>query len=206
MSEPGSELCYALIARPSAAMATVRRTSATRIAMAIVVLALVSQHVAGALFDVPPANRFLWTLVVVGSFVVKVVMAAALWLTLTLTCHAVARLMGGYSEIGRCFSLLGLSAAPLALGTPLALLARASGAGGALFYANIALPLLALWALVLAVIGLREVYRLGPASAVISVLLPPVVLIAGGGALSFLGLLYVARVLGGLSEVFTALL
>jgi hypothetical protein len=199
MDEQATNICYALLTRPSDAMLEARRSRQWGLATLIVALALLSTRVASAVLDGPHSAPLMGGVFFVVALVFCAVLTLAAWLALAVTCHAVAGLLGGHGSLGSCFSVLGLSAAPFVLATPLAILLRLTHAHW-LVYAGLVFPLLCLWALVLAVIGIRQAYRLGGPLAFISLAIPPVLLVTGGTAIALFWVAALGRVLAGFIE------
>ena len=204
MAVAASNVFYSLIFRPAEAMSAVRWKNQVLLALVIVAGALISHQVAITVLASPYPSVALPAVVMLGSLAFKAAVAVILWLALTVMCHGVAQMMGGRGKIGMCFSVLGMSAMPFLFSTPAALLMTVLGAGDSLVYALFVLPLLWIWAVVLAVTGIRQTYEVSGASAFLCVALPPAILAGGGAALSFLGLVHLISIIEGIGELMIA--
>ena len=101
------------------------------------------------------------------------VLGAMHWLLAASLMHAVASALGGTGRVGNMMQVVGASSLPGVFCTPAALLCMAPRSGGVqmlglLFAASV----LAFWTFCLLVLGVCRTYRLGAASAALSVLTP----------------------------------
>jgi len=166
-------LVYGLIVRPGEAMTRASRSFSWRAGLVVLLVATVSWHFASAMLF----HNILPSFAVGFVFLlpVRAVLVIAVWVVAAALVHAVARGMKGYGTVGSLLLVLGLAALPLALLAPLSLLTEPLGLGGKLLFILCA-AVLALWSVVLAVVGVRRAYYLSGAGAAVAVLAPCAVL------------------------------
>ena len=172
-----AQVAYALITHPTLAMRKVRTTKALGTGVVMLVAGSVSLAVAFALLKAEATGAK--APAVIAAYVALVTLTSfAWWLFMGGLVHAAAGLMGGYGNFGRFLAAAGLALAPFTLCTPIVLLLSLLGGLGGVLYMVPILPLIHVWAWVLLIIGIKEVYGLSVGSAIVASLLPFLIIAA----------------------------
>jgi len=171
-----AQIAYALMTHPTAAMRRIRTVPALGTGIVMLLAGAVSNAVAFA-FLRAQASGPKGAVIVILYMALVATTALATWLFLGGLIHAAANLMGGYGNFGRFLAALGLAAAPFILCTPCGLLLSLLGGTGSLLYSIPVLPLIVLWAWILVIIGIKEIYALSAGGAVVASLLPLAIIV-----------------------------
>ena len=107
----------------------------------------------------------------------EIIVILMLWVIFTCTCHFAAQLMGGKGDGQDLFIGFGFASLPLALVTPISLIAVSCSKCKLLIWL-VSIFFVFLWSLMLKLIAIREIYNLDFGKAVLVMLLP--VLVFGG--------------------------
>jgi hypothetical protein len=199
--ETAPSILYKLLVCPSEAMAAARDARPVGLAVAIVAVALLSQQVAVTLFDGAYEPTAMSVGVFTAALTFKACLVLCVWPALAALCHTAAGLFGGYGRPTTCFAVIGLSAMPLVFAAPAANTVHLLGAADSFVYSALIVPALWLWVILLATIGLRQAYRVSAPAAFGCAVLPPLVLLAGGAAISLFGMLYAVRALAAIIKL-----
>ena len=174
-----AQITYALITHPSAAMRKIRTTGALGSGIVMLLAASISTALAYSVLSAEAIGPLpAWKLAVFALFGTATVFA--LWLFMGGLTHSAACLMGGYGNFGRFLTAYGLTSAPFTLCAPAVVLLAPLGGTGASLFVLAVLPLIIVWAWVLNVIGIREIYGLSVGGATVASLLPCLLIIALG--------------------------
>ena len=174
-----AEITYALITHPSAAMRKIRTTGALGSGIVMLLAASISTALAYSVLIAEAVGPVApWKLAVFALFASATVFA--LWLFLGGLTHSAACLMGGYGNFGRFLTACGLTSAPFTLCAPAVILLVPLGGTGVSLFVLAVLPLIFIWAWVLNIIGIKEIYGLSVGGATVASLLPCLLITAVG--------------------------
>lgn len=190
-----AQIAYALITHPTAAMRRLRTTGALGSGITMLVAASVSTSVAWAVISAAAAGA-VGPLVLAAFALFSTASVFALWLFLGGLTHSAACLMGGYGNFGRFLAAYGLVSAPFTLCAPAIILLSPLGASGTALFFLAVVPLIIVWAWVLAIIGIKEIYGLSAGTATVASLLPCLLVAAVGLLLPFTTIISIGLRLG----------
>ncbi len=112
----------------------------------------------------------------------EIIIILMLWILLACTCHFAAQLLGGQGDGRDLFISFGFASLPLALITPISLIAVSCSKCKLLIWL-ISVFFIYLWSLILQFVAIKEIYNLDVGKTVLVMLLP--VLVFGGMACLF---------------------